>query len=187
MNKSLVILGAASLFLAACSGGSGDNAQGEGGETAQAENSYGERHVIDGERKGALYTGEADNIALSGYDPVSYFIGDGTPVKGSESHIVEYQGVEYHFANSENLRAFTAEPAKYAPQYGGHCAWAASRGKLAPGDPNNYDIVDGKLYLNFNDDTQKTWESDSAGFIEKADKEYAEIPADQSFHDAKNK
>lgn len=133
-----------------------------------------------------VFTGPAgsQNIAVSGYDTVSYFTGDGTPVEGSADHRVRYNGVEYRFASAENAATFQAEPAKYAPQYGGHCAWAASRGKLASGDPTLYKIVDGKLYLNFNQQVQDTWNADIPGFIEKADKEFPKISPDARYDDA---
>jgi YHS domain-containing protein len=133
-----------------------------------------------------VFTGPAGSeaIGISGYDAVSYFVGDGTPTEGSNEHRVRYNGVEYHFANAENAATFQAEPAKYAPQYGGHCAWAASNGKLAPGDPKLAKVVDGKLYLNFNETVQETWNKDIPGFIEKADKEFPKISPDARFDDA---
>ncbi len=133
-----------------------------------------------------VFTGPtgSEAIGISGYDAVSYFVGDGTPVEGTNDHRVRYNGVEYRFANAENAATFQAEPAKYAPQYGGHCAWAASNGKLAPGDPKLAKVVDGKLYLNFNETVQETWNKDIPGFIEKADKEFPTISPDARFDDA---
>lgn len=133
-----------------------------------------------------VFTGDAGSeaIGISGYDAVSYFVGDGTPTEGSNEHRVRYNGVEYHFATAENASTFQAEPAKYAPQYGGHCAWAASKGKLAPGDAKLAKVVDGKLYLNFNETVQKDWLSDIPGYIEKADQEFPKISADARFDDA---
>ncbi len=147
-------------------------------ETAIAE--------VSDDMKLPVFTGPSgsENVAVSGYDTVSYFEGDGTPVEGSKDHRVKYNGVEYHFASAENAEKFQAEPAKFAPQYGGHCAWAASRGKLASGDPTLYKIVDGKLYLNFNQKVQDTWNEDIPGFIEKADEAFPEIPADARYDDA---
>ena len=133
-----------------------------------------------------VFTGPSGSeaIGISGYDAVSYFVGDGTPVEGSKDHRVRYNGVEYHFATAENAEKFQTEPAKYAPQYGGHCAWAASNGKLAPGDPKLAAVVDGKLYLNFNETVQETWNKDIPGYIEKADKEFPKISPDARFDDA---
>lgn len=124
-------------------------------------------------------TGET--IAVGGYDTVSYFRGNGVPVLGSSQFTITHDGAQYKFASAENLQAFQDDPDAYLPQYGGHCAWAMSRGSLAPGDPNVYKIVDGKLYLNFNRQVQKTWLKDTAGFIAKANSEWANIPDDAKF------
>ncbi len=128
---------------------------------------------LGGEPTGPIYTkNQGETLALSGYDAVSYFEGD-APVEGSEEFRVRYQGFDYRFASAENAATFQADPAKYAPQYGGYCAWAiGANDALAPGDPNVYKIVDGKLYLNFNEDVADRWNKDIPGFIEKGDKNY---------------
>jgi len=132
-----------------------------------------------------IYTKTAgDKLAVSGFDPVAYFEGDGTPKQGSEEFKVLYNGYEYRFASKENAEKFAKEPEKYAPQYGGNCAWAAARGKLAPGNPQNYKIVDGKLYLNFSDTVQSNWEKDIPGFIEKANVEFPKFKPEQRYDDS---
>ncbi|MGD1935555.1 MAG: YHS domain-containing (seleno)protein [Candidatus Phaeomarinobacter sp.] len=118
--------------------------------------------------KDPVYTGLFSSVAVSGHDPVAYFR-EGKPVEGSSDFEAEYEGYTYRFSNQANLDDFVADPAAYAPQYGGYCAWAVSQGYTASADPDNWTIVDGKLYLNFNDDVQATWETDIPGFIEKAD------------------
>ncbi|GAB5481374.1 MAG: hypothetical protein Pars92KO_11310 [Parasphingorhabdus sp.] len=179
MNKTFLAAIMMATLPIACSAPSSETA--ETTETAEAT-------VIEvsDDMKLPVFTGPAgsENVAVSGYDTVSYFEGDGVPVEGSKEHRVRYNGVEYHFASAENASKFQAEPAKFAPQYGGHCAWAASRGKLASGDPKLYAVVDGKLYLNFNQKVQDTWNEDIPGFIEKADKEFPKIPADARYDDA---
>ena len=114
-----------------------------------------------------IYTGTLSDLAVSGYDPVAYFT-DGKPVEGDRANSYEWQGVTWRFATPENLEAFKADPAKYAPQYGGYCAWAVSQGYTASADPQAWRIVDGKLYLNYSLDVQKTWEQDVPGNITKA-------------------
>lgn len=137
---------------------------------------------IDAAIAGPIFTGvEGGNIAVSGYDVTSYFTASGNPVKGSKTHRVKYKGVDYHFSNGSNAAKFKENPAKFAPQYGGHCAWAASRGSLAPGDPLRYKVVDGKLYLNFNKQVQTTWLGDAAGFISKADIKWPTFSDDAKF------
>lgn len=133
---------------------------------------------------GGVFVGvEGGNIAVSGYDTVSYFQGDGVPVKGDARFKVKYNGAEYHFSSQSNADTFKADPAAFAPQYGGHCAWAMSRGALAPGDATLYKIHNGKLYLNFNDNVQKTWLGDVEGFIAKSDPAWTKIPDGKRFGD----
>src|SRR5690348_2635505 len=95
--------------------------------------------------KPPIYKGVFDEAAVSGYDAVAYFT-TGKPVEGSKTFEYMYKGVAWRFASAENLAAFKANPGKYAPQYGGYCAWAVSQGKTAKGDPNVWKIVNGKLY-----------------------------------------
>lgn len=115
-----------------------------------------------------VYTGIFSDLAVSGYDPVAYFR-EGKPVEGSSDFETEYDGATWRFASQENLDAFVADPAAYAPQYGGYCAWAVSQGYTASGDPDYWKIVDGKLYLNYDADVQATWEQDIPGHIQSAD------------------
>lgn len=121
-----------------------------------------------------IYTGIFNNRAVSGYDAVAYFKA-GKPVKGDAKFTTEYMGAEWYFSSQENLDEFVAEPAKYAPQYGGHCAWAVANGYTASGDPNQWKIVDGKLYLNYNAEVKADWEVDIPGFIMKADVNYPKL------------
>ena len=118
--------------------------------------------------KAPIYTGSFSNTAVEGHDPVAYFT-QGKPVKGSKDFKTTYQGAEFRFSTAANLALFEADPAKYAPQYGGYCAWAVSQGYTAKGAADNWASADGKLYLNYNAKVQKTWNEDRAGFIEKAD------------------
>lgn len=88
-------------------------------------------------------------VALQGYDPVSYL--DGDPTKGSEEFSVQHGGVTYHFSNLSNLEAFKKDPEKYEPQYGGWCAYAMGvDGSKVKVDPETYKILDGELYLFYN-------------------------------------
>jgi YHS domain-containing protein len=114
-----------------------------------------------------VYTALLSNVGASGYDVVGYFT-DGRPVRGTSQFRATHQGVEYRFANAEHLAAFRASPARYLPQYGGYCAWAVSQGYTASGNPNNWRIVDGKLYLNYNTEIQHRWEGDIPGHIQSA-------------------
>lgn len=114
-----------------------------------------------------VFTARFSNLAVGGYDPVAYFEA-GAPAKGSKEFSFDYDGATWRFASAENLEKFKASPAAYAPQYGGYCAWAVSQGYTAPGNPQNWSVRDGKLYLNYNDKVQTDWLKDPDGFIAKA-------------------
>jgi len=107
-------------------------------------------------------------LALKGYDAVAYFT-QGEPQKGSGDHEFEWQGATWRFASADYRERFASAPEKYAPQYGGYCAWAVSNGYTAPIDPQAWKIVGGKLYLNYNHKVQANWEGEMAANISKAD------------------
>jgi len=107
-------------------------------------------------------------LALRGYDPVAYFT-EGKPVEGLTEFKHEYAGATWRFVSKENRDLFAADPEKYAPQYGGFCAWGISQAKFFDGDPLVWKIIEGKLYVNYNKEIDKTWGQDIPGFIEKAD------------------
>ena len=112
--------------------------------------------------------------AIKGHDPVAYFT-QGGPAKGRGAHSHEWMGATWYFANAENKELFAADPDKYAPQYGGYCAYAVSQGYTAAIDPDAWKIVDDKLYLNFSLKVQKIWEEDIPGYIAKADINWPKI------------
>ena len=119
----------------------------------------------------------AGGVALSGNDAVAYFTVKAS-VKGVEKFSAQHQNVTYWFTSEDNRAAFVAAPAKYAPQYGGYCAYAASLGKKAPADPTQWSVVDGKLYLNYDERIQKQWRADVPGFIKQADANWSSIKND---------
>ena len=106
--------------------------------------------------------------AIRGYDPVAYFT-QGRPVEGKRAHRFEWKGATWSFASAENRAAFAAEPEKYAPRYGGYCAWAVSQGYTASIVPEAWRIVDGALYLNYSLSVREQWAKDIPGNIMKAD------------------
>ena len=118
--------------------------------------------------------GSSQGVAIKGYDPVAYFT-DSKPVKGKQDLSYNWMDSNWHFSCKENLEQFKSNPAKYAPQYKGYCAFALSRGDLADISPEAWAIVDGKLYLNFNLDINSAWEQDKVNYIKKADRHWAEI------------
>ncbi len=120
----------------------------------------------------AIYTSLFSSNAVSGYDTVAYFT-QGKPVKGSKKFKTSYKGANWLFSSAENLAKFKQSPDKYAPQYGGFCAWAvAAKNDRASGDPKRWNIVDGKLYLNYDKEIQGKWQKDIPGFIATGDKNW---------------
>ncbi|MGB7433447.1 MAG: YHS domain-containing (seleno)protein [Ahrensia sp.] len=105
-------------------------------------------------------------VAVQGYDPVAYFTDDAA-VRGDSTITAQYDGATYHFASAENRDAFVANPAQYAPAYGGFCAFAVANGYTAKIDPAAYSVVDGKLYLNFSKGVRSRWNRDIPGNITK--------------------
>ena len=114
------------------------------------------------------------NLAIRGYDPVAYFT-DEKAVKGSRDFSHDWQGATWRFASAENRDLFAAEPTKYAPQYGGYCAWAVSRNYTAPTDPDAFTLVNGKLYLNYNAKVMKQWLEERDQNIDSADKNWPSV------------
>ena len=113
-----------------------------------------------------IYTSLLSNVAIKGYDPVAYF-DQSKPVKGSSKHKFEWMGAEWRFSSEKNRDAFAADPERWAPQYGGYCAWAVSQGYTAGIDPAAWTVVGEKLYLNYSKKVQAQWEEDRTGNIAK--------------------
>ena len=109
-----------------------------------------------------------NGVAIQGTDPVAYFR-EAKLVAGNSQFKHEWNGAIWHFSSSQNRDLFAENPEKYAPQYGGYCAYAASKGEVAPTDPAAWTIVDGKLYLNFSLEVKDLWAKDIPGNIAKAD------------------
>lgn len=107
-------------------------------------------------------------VAMSGYDPVAYFT-DGHPVMGKAANALRWRGAVWYFATAEAMEAFEMNPVAYAPQYGGYCAYAMSKGAIAPTVPEAFTIHDGRLYLNFSTEVRTIWGADIPGNIALAD------------------
>lgn len=124
-----------------------------------------------------LYTGlqaqsasifHQQSTALHGYDVVAFFT-DSTAVPGKADHHYEWQGVSWLFASPAHRDAFAADPLRYAPQYGGFCAYGTAGGYKAPTQIETWTIVNGKLYFNYNAKVKALWSKDIPGLIKKAD------------------
>jgi hypothetical protein len=112
--------------------------------------------------------------AIDGYDPVAYFTLS-RPVKGVDSLSYQWKGAVWLFSNRQDLKAFMASPEKYAPQYGGYCAYGTAQGHKASTEADEWTIVNNRLYLNYNGKVKATWIKDEQGYIQKADKEWPAI------------
>jgi YHS domain-containing protein len=126
---------------------------------------------------------DPSGYAVSGYDVVAYHslsqspVGKAQPkaVRGKLAYTTDYNGAKWAFSSEENLQAFMADPARYAPQYDGHCAFGIFKGGKVPGNPHLWRIVDGKLYLNITQPVVGFWEEDISGHITKADQNWTEL------------
>lgn len=119
---------------------------------------------------GGFFGGRSDT-AILGYDPVAYFT-VGKPVKGSDSFMLVWMGSKWKFSSQANLDLFKVSPEKYAPQYGGYCAYGVAVDNLVSIEPDKFRIVDGKLYLNYDADVQAKWIKDPLGYIKTADSKF---------------
>jgi len=115
--------------------------------------------------------------ALQGQDPVGYFT-EGRVVEGDPAITARWRGATWLFASAENRDAFLAEPERYAPQYGGYCAYAMSLNQIAPTDPEAWTIIDGRLYLNYSKDVKVIWSGDIPGNVAKADANWPGVRAE---------
>lgn len=116
-----------------------------------------------------------DNLALHGYDPVTYF--SAQPMKGDQDIISVYQQVEYHFTSLQNKTIFERSPERYLPMYGGYCAYGVRMGKKLDIDPFAYEIRGDRLYVLLNRSTHKMWQQDMEKNIRVSDQTWPEIKA----------
>lgn len=124
--------------------------------------------------KPEIFTGLVDGVAVGGFDPVAYFTVN-KAVEGSKEYTLSHNGAEWRFSSAENKALFMANPDRYAPQFGGYCAYAVSYGGTAKGEPEVWRIVDDKLYLNFSKGVQKRWAKDIPGNIKKGNENWPKV------------
>ncbi|MGK0439688.1 MAG: YHS domain-containing protein [Paracoccaceae bacterium] len=117
---------------------------------------------------------DANAVILSGHDAVAYF-SESKAVQGSRKFTATLNGAIYHFSSAKNRDVFKLNPSKYAPQYGGFCAYGASLGKKFDIDGKAFEVVDGKLYVNKNLNVYKTWAEEKVENIAEADSQWATI------------
>jgi len=113
------------------------------------------------------------DLAASGRDVVAYFsLGSGDGVLGSAEFATEHKGTTFHFANAENLATFLTDPDKYAPRFGGYCAFAMSSGYFASGDPDAWTVHEDALYLNVSKTIRARWALRRASHIASGDEKW---------------
>ncbi len=115
---------------------------------------------------------EVYGVALKGYDTVAYFT-EGRAVKGKSVFSYKWNDASWYFSKPENRDLFSADPERYAPQFRGHCAYGLAKGKLVAADPEQWTIVDGKLYVNYNRTFRDSFRQDKAALIMEADNNWA--------------
>lgn len=117
------------------------------------------------------------NIAIDGYDPVSYF--DGKPLGGASDYKFTYRGITYYFVSAANLVRFKASPDKFEPAYGGWCAYAmGNSGEKVKIDPETFKIINGTLYLFYNfwgNNTLDSWNRNEKKLKQAADQNWADV------------
>lgn len=111
---------------------------------------------------------DSSGVAIQGYDPVAFFTNH-QPVKGDPKFVLKHDGAIYFFASKEHRDQFKAEPAKYEPVFGGYCAYGVSRNKLVEIDVDAFQIVDGKLLLQYSKSVRDNFNKDAQGNLAKAD------------------
>ena len=123
-----------------------------------------------------VYTNWRNNTAADGYDVVTFF--SGKPQRGKAEFSTFYAGADWVFFSQANKDLFLTNPELFAPQFGGYCAWAVAKGKLAPGDPDYWHVEDGRLYFNYNARIKRRWDRQRQKFIRNADQRWPSLIAD---------
>lgn len=113
-------------------------------------------------------------VAIGGYDPVSYFRADG-PLRGSSAFEAQWSGAAWRFSSEQAMSEFADDPARYAPAFGGHCAWAMANGRLHAADPLTWDRIDERVYLKASASARDAWLKDPRRFIAEAEERWAQI------------
>jgi YHS domain-containing protein len=122
-----------------------------------------------------------DGFAVRGFDTVAYFVAQNA-VQGEGKYEYAWNGAKWLFSSQENMEKFKQNPEAYAPQFGGYCSYAVSRGYTADADPTAWKIVDGKLYLNYNQGAKEAWEEDQEKSIKDGQKNWVEFQKKKPEH-----
>ncbi len=120
-----------------------------------------------------------DGLALQGYDPVAFFT-DEKPVLGKEEFHTSFHDATYRFASAEHQAMFEKDSAKYEPQFGGYCAYGVAKGHLAPVKIDAFQIVNGRLLMQYDSEVKEAFNKDQRGNLETADKNWPALTAKDS-------
>jgi YHS domain-containing protein len=120
-------------------------------------------------------------LALRGFDAVAYLTVD-SAVRGDPRYEFVWNGAKWYFATAENMEKFRKDPNLYAPQFGGYCSYAVSHGYTADGDPEQWKVVDGKLYLNYNQKAKEAWEKEQDKLIKDGERNWIEFQKKKPEH-----
>jgi len=123
---------------------------------------------------------DKNDVILAGHDAVAYFT-ENKPVKGDAKYTAVYEGAIYRFSSAKNRDVFQKSPAKYAPVYGGFCAYGMTFGKKFEIDGKAFKVVDGKLYVNKNLDVAKAWKKDIPKHISEANAQWPVVENTPAF------
>ena len=115
-----------------------------------------------------------NTVAINGYDTVAYFT-ENRAVKGNSEYSYTWNEATWYFSKPENRDLFATNPERFAPQFRGHCAYGLAKGKLVAANPEEWTIVDGKLYMNYNRTFRDQWRQDKSAMVKKANENWAEV------------
>jgi YHS domain-containing protein len=124
------------------------------------------------EKSGEIF--QKDGAAIGGYDAVAFF-SEQKPVKGSSEYSAAWNDAKWLFSSEANMDNFIKSPEKYAPKYGGYCAYGTAEGHKAPTEADTWTIINGKLYFNYNQEVKSLWNKDRNGYIKMADANWDEV------------
>lgn len=119
---------------------------------------------------------DKNGVAIQGYDAVAYLT-ESKAIKGDAKFSAEHDGAKYHFASAANLEAFNKDPQRYVPAYGGYCGFGVAKGALAKIDPTAFQIVDGRLILQYNADAMKEFNENLQANVARADENWKKLEA----------
>ena len=129
--------------------------------------------AVAANNKGPTYM-DKKGRAINGYDTVAYFT-EKKPMKGKAKFQTQWNHGTWFFNSQENLELFRESPEKYAPQYGGYCAYAVAIDRLIPTDPTQFTIIDQKLYLNYNPRIQRRWDKSRTRYLTDSEKNWPKL------------